>query len=62
MNEVIKLIRNKNYIEAEKKIDEILKSDDLDEKNKVKYYYLIAMINNDFDNPNRNIHKAKRYI
>ena len=62
MNEVIKLIKNKDYIEAEKKIDEILKTDDLDERNKIKYYYLIALINNDYDNQNKNIHKAKRYI
>ena len=62
MNEVLKLIRNKDYIEAEKKIEEILKTDDLDEKSKTKYYYLIALINNDYDNKNKNIHKAKRYI
>lgn len=62
MNEVLKLIKNKDYIEAEKKIDEILKKDDLDERNKIKCYYLIALINNDYDNQNKNIHKAKRYI
>ena len=62
MNEVLKLIKNKDYIEAEKRIDEILKTDDLDESNKIKYYYLIALINNDYDNQNKNIHKAKRYI
>ena len=62
MNEVIKLIKNKNYTEAEKKISKILKTEDLDEKNKIRYYYLIAVINHDFYNPNRDIHKAKRYI
>lgn len=62
MNEVLKLLRNKEYIEAEKKIEEILKTDDLDEKNKIKYYYLISLINNDYGNKNKNIHKAKRYI
>ena len=62
MNEVIKLIKNKNYTEAEKKISKILKTEDLDEKNKIRYYYLIAVISHDFYNPNRDIHKAKRYI
>ena len=62
MNEVLKLIRNKDYIEAEKEIEEIIKTGDLDEKNKIKYYYLISLINNDYDNKNKNIHKAKRYI
>lgn len=62
MNEVLKLIRNKDYIEAEKEIEEIIKTGNLDEKNKIKYYYLISLINNDYDNKNKNIHKAKRYI
>ena len=62
MNEVLKLIRNKDYIEAEKEIEEIIKTCDLDEKNKIKYYYLISLINNDYDNKNKNILKAKRYI
>lgn len=62
MDEVLKLIKSEDFDKALKKIEEELKSEILDEKTRIRYYYLIAVINSDYKNSNKNINKAKKYI
>lgn len=62
MKNILELLNKKEFEQAEKEIDTLLKDQTIKEEDKVKYYYLLAFINSDYEYKNKNILKAKRYI
>lgn len=62
MKNILELLNKKEFEQAEKEIDALLKGQAIKEEDRVKYYYLLALINSDYEYKNKNILKAKRYI
>ncbi len=61
MKEVLELIENEEFQKAEDILEKWLEEEN-DESKRIKYYYLLAHINSDYTNKNKNLKKAKRYI
>ena len=61
MKEVFELIKNEDFEKAENIVEKWLKEEN-EELKKTRYYYLLAYINSDYKNKNKNLKKAKRYI